>query len=185
MDALVASFVAAFLCGWGDKTQLLLAVLVGRTGRTGPVVVATVIAVAAGHLFAGYAGGALTGAISIQAASLLLGIALIVSGLGGLIGRRPPDPGSLRLPLFAAALIMALAAQIADRAPFVTFALAARFDAPLLAAAGGIAGTLAACLPALALGDRLRTATRAFRWTGAALFLIAGLAVALAALRLV
>lgn len=184
MDALVASFAATFLCGWGDKTQLLLLVLVGRAGRTGPVVAALVIAVAAGHLFAGYAGGALTGMISIQAASLLLGIALIASGLGGLIRRRRPDPGSLRLPLFAAALIMALAAQIGDRAPFVTFALAARFDAPLLAAAGGIAGTLAACLPALALGDRLRGVTRTFRWTGAALFLIAGFAVALAALRL-
>lgn len=184
MDALVASFAAAFLCGWGDKTQLLLAALVARTGRTGPVIAAILIAVVAGHLFAGYAGGALNGVISIQAASLLLGIALILSGLGGLIRRGAPSPGSLRLPLFAAALIMALAAQIGDRAPFLIFALAARFDAPLLAAAGGIVGTLAACLPALLVGDKLRAATRAFRWFGAALFLIAGFAVALAALRL-
>lgn len=185
MDALVASFVAAFLCGWGDKTQLLLAILFARTGRAGPVIAATVVAVSAGQLFAALAGAALTGVIPLQAASLLLGIALVASGLGGLIARRAPNPGSLRLPLFVAALIMALAAQLGDRGSFVTFALAARFDAPLLAAAGGIAGSLAACVPALALGDRLATAARAFRWTTVPLFLVAGFAVALAALRLV
>ena len=62
-----------------------------RTGRTAPVVAALVVAVVA-DLLAGLAGGALTEIISIQAASLLLGIALILSGIGGLIRRGAPDP---------------------------------------------------------------------------------------------
>ena len=97
-----------------------------------------------------------------------------------------PDPGSLTLPLIAAAFIMALAAQIGDRTPFITFALAARFDAPLLAAAGATAGALAACVPAALLGDTLAKTVplRAIRLISAALFLIAAIVTALAALRL-
>jgi putative Ca2+/H+ antiporter (TMEM165/GDT1 family) len=82
---------------------------------------------------------------------------------------------------------MLLAAQTTDRAPFVTLAIAARFDAPLLAAAGGTAGALAACLPALALGKQIeaKAPLRAIRLGIALLFLIAGVAVSVSALALV
>ena len=187
MDALVASFVAAFLGEWGDRTQLLLAALAARTGRPAPAFVGIALAVAAASLLAGFAGAALVGLMPIRAASLLVALALGLAGLAGLISRRAPDPGSLTLPLVAATFIMALAAQIGDRTPFVTFALAARFDAPLLAAAGATAGALAACVPAALLGDRLAKTVplRAIRLAGAALFLLAAIATALSALRLV
>ena len=138
------------------------------------------------NLFAGFAGGALVGIMPIRAAGLLLALALVRRA------RRPvpaaaPDPGSLRLPLILAAFVMALAAQIGDRTPFITFALAARFDAPLLAAAGAAAGALAACVPAALLGDALGKTIplRAIRLVGAALFLLAGLGTGLNALRLI
>jgi Ca2+/H+ antiporter, TMEM165/GDT1 family len=187
MDALVASFVAAFLGEWGDKTQLLLAVLAARTGRPGAAFAGIAVAVAAANLFAGYAGATLVGMMPIRAASLLVALALGIAGLAGLFRRRAPDPGSLTLPLFAAALIMALAAQVGDRTPFVTFALAARFDASLLAAAGATAGALAACVPAALLGDTLAKTVplRAIRLVSATLFLLAAIATALSALRLV
>ncbi len=187
MDALVASFVAAFLGEWGDKTQLLLAVLAARTGRPGPAFAGIALAVVAASLFAGIAGAALVGMIPIRAAGLLVALALGFAGLAGLFRRRAPNPGSLRLPLFAAAFIMALAAQVGDRTPFITFALAARFDAPLLAAAGAAAGALAACVPAALLGDTLATTVplRAVRLISAALFLFAAIATGLSALRLV
>lgn len=187
MDALVASFVAAFLCGWGDRTQLLAAALTARTERPVILALGLLAALLAGNLFAAFAGAALVGVIPIRAAGLLLGLALLLAGFGGLLRRRAPNTGSLSLPLILAATIMLLAAQIADRAPFITFALAARFDAPLLAAAGGAAGALAACLPALALGDEFATKVplRVLRLTIAALLLVAGVAVSVNALRLV
>jgi len=187
MDALVASFVAAFLGEWGDRTQLLLAVLAARTGRPGMAFGSVALAVAAVSLFAGFAGATLVGMIPIRAAGLLVALALVLAGLVGLFRRRTPDPGSLTIPLFAAAFIMAVAAQVGDRTPFITFALAARFDAPLLAAAGASAGALAACIPALLLGDTLAKAVplRAIRLVSAALFLFAGIATGLSALRLI
>lgn len=187
MDALVASFVAAFLGEWGDRTQLLLAILTVRTGRPGTAFAGIALAVLGASLLAGFAGATLVGMIPIRAAGLLVALALCFAGLSGLFRRRTPDPGSLTLPLFVAAFIMALAAQIGDRSPFITFALASRFDAPLLAAAGATAGTLAACVPAALLGDMLAKTVplRAIRLIGAALFLVAATATALAALRLV
>jgi putative Ca2+/H+ antiporter (TMEM165/GDT1 family) len=125
--------------------------------------------------------------IPLRAAGLLVALALALAGLAGLFRRRTPKPGSLTLPLFAAAFIMGLAAQLTDRTPFITFALAARFDAPLLAAAGATAGALAACVPAALLGDRLARAVplRAIRLVTAALFLLVAVATAVSALRLI
>lgn len=187
MDALVASFVAAFLGEWGDRTQLLLAMLAARTGRPRAAFAGVALAVLAASLFAGLAGATLIGILPIRAAGLLVAVALGLAGLAGLFRRRSPNPGSLRLPLFAAAFIMALAAQVGDRTPFVTFALAARFDAPLLAAAGATAGALAACVPAALLGDTLAKTVplRSIRLVSAGLFLLAATAIALSALRLV
>jgi len=187
MDALVASFVAAFLGEWGDKTQLLAAMLAVRTCRPGTVLAGTLAATIAANLFAAAAGATLVGLIPIRAAGLMLAVALLIGGLAGLIRRRTPDPGSLRLPLFIATSIMALAAHAADRTPFLTFALAARFDAPLFAAAGATAGATAAILPAILLADGFGKAVpiRAIRLTVALLFLFAGVAVAVSALRLV
>ncbi len=187
MDALVASFVAAFLGEWGDRTQLLLVLLAARTGRPGAAFAGIELAVLAANVLAGFAGGALVGFISIRATELLLALALLLAGLAGLLQRRASDPGSLRLPLIAVAFIIALAAQVTDRTPFITFALAARFDAPLLAAAGATVGALAACIPAALLGDTLGKTVpiRAIRLLGAALFVLAGLATGLNALRLV
>jgi Ca2+/H+ antiporter, TMEM165/GDT1 family len=186
MDALVASFVAAFLGEWGGRTQLLVAALGVRAGRPGAALAGVAAAILVATLLAGVAGGALVGVMPPRAAGLLLAIALVAGGLAGLLRPRPPGLGS-RLPLLAVAIILGLAAQLGSAAPFITFALAARFDAPLLAAAGGTAGALAACAPAALLGGALAKAPpfRAIRMVGAALFLIAGAALALSALRLV
>ena len=82
-------------------------------------------------------------------------MALLFAGGSGLIrtqaARRPRRP---RLPI-PTAFILCLAAELGDRTQFLTFALAGRFDSAPLAAAGATAGTLAACLPAALLGDRL------------------------------
>ena len=186
MDALVTSFVAALLAGWSDKTQLVTAMLAERTKRPLLVLAGLALALAASNTVAAIAGVYVAELINIRAATLLTALALLFAGASGLIMRRPPKPATLKLPLLTA-FILCLASEMGDRTQFLTFALAGRFDSAPFAAAGATAGALAACLPALFLGEKLQTATplRAIRYAGAALFLLAGFIAAVKALRLV
>jgi len=187
MDSLLTAFVAAALAEWGDKTQLLVAVLAARSGRPGIVLAALFVAALASSALAAVAGVYIAQTITIRALTLLVALALLFAGAAGLFRRKTPDPGSLRLPLFVAATILLFAAELGDRTQFLTFALAGRFGSAPLAAAGATAGILAACLPALLLASHFpaKVPVRAIRYTVAALFLAAGFATAVSALRLV
>jgi putative Ca2+/H+ antiporter (TMEM165/GDT1 family) len=185
MDALLTAFVAAFLAEWGDKTQLVVVMLAAATRRPGQVLAGLALAALASNALAAVAGVYIAGTINIRAMTLMTALALLFAGGSGLIPRKPPAPASLRLPVLTA-FILSLAAEMGDRTQFLTFAFAGRFDSAPLAAAGATAGTLAACLPAALLGERLATTVpmRAIRYTIAGLFLIAGFIVAVKALQL-
>ena len=185
MDALLTSFVAAFLAEWGDKTQLVVVMLAAATRRPGQVLAGLILAALASNIVAGLAGIYIASTITIRAMTLMTALALLFAGGSGLIRRKPPAPATLRLPILTA-FILCLAAEMGDRTQFLTFALAGRFDSAPLAAAGATAGALAACLPALVLGEKLEKAApmRAIRYTGAALFLLAGFIAAVQALQL-
>lgn len=186
MDALVTAFVAAALAEWGDRTQLLVALLAARSGRPGTVLAGFLAAAIVSNAVAGFAGSLVAGMITIRAMTLLVALALLFSGVAGLIRRNAPSPGSDRVPLILATIVLCLAAEIGDRTQFLTFSLAARFDSPGLAAAGASAGMLTAAVPAALLGARLQTAVpvRAIRLGGAVLFLIVGFVVAINALQI-
>jgi putative Ca2+/H+ antiporter (TMEM165/GDT1 family) len=185
MDALVTAFVATFLAAWGDKTQRAVASLAGRSGRPASVLAGLALAAVASSAVAGIAGAMIAHTVTITATSLLAAVALLFAGVAGLIRRETPagEPG--RWPLLSAAALC-LVAEIGERGQLLTFALAARFDSAPLAAAGGAAGLVAACLPAALLGDSFERAApvRAIRYGAAALFLIAGFIVAVRALGL-
>lgn len=185
MDVLVISFVAAFLAAWTDKTQSVVAMLVARTHRPLLVFAGLFLALAASNILAGIAGVYVAHQINPRATTLLTALALLFAGGSGLIRRRPPKPATTRLPLLTA-FILCLATEMGDRTQFLTFALAGRFDSAPFAAAGATAGALAACLPALILGEELQKAApmRVTRYAGAALFLVAGFIVGVQALRL-
>lgn len=186
MDALVSAFVGAALAEWGDRTQLLVALLAARSGRPLQVVLALLVAAIVSNAVAAYAGAFIAGAITIRATGLLLALALLFAGVAGLIRRETPSAGSTRVPLLIAAIILLLAAELGDRTQFLTFAVAARFDSPVLAAAGSTAGILAAGIPAALLGARLQAAVpmRVIRLAGAALFLLVGFFVGVNALQI-
>ena len=186
MDALLTAFVAAFLAEWGDKTQLVVVMLAATTRRPGQVLAGLALAALASNVVAGLAGVYIAQTITIRAMTLMTALALLFAGGSGLIRRKPPAPATIRVPLLTA-LILCLAAEMGDRTQFLTFALAGRFDSAPLAAAGATAGTLAACLPAALLGEKLATTVpvRAIRYSVAGLFLIAGFIVAVKALQLV
>ena len=185
MEALVTSFVAALIAGWSDKTQSVTAMLAETAKRPWLVLGGLFLALAASNIVAGIAGVYIAQAINVRAQTLLLALALLFAGASALIRRRPPKAATAKLPLLTA-FILCLAAEMGDRTQFLTFALAGRYDSAPFAAAGATAVALAACLPALVLGEALRKATpfRVLRYVGAALFLIAGFIVAVQALRL-
>jgi Ca2+/H+ antiporter, TMEM165/GDT1 family len=186
MDALLTAFVSAFLAEWGDKTQLVVAMLAATTRRPVPVLAALVLAALASNIVAAIAGIYIAGTINIRAMTLLTALALLFAGASGLIRRRPPKAQAPERLLLLSAFILLLAAEMGDRTQFLTFAFAGRFDSAPLAAAGATLGMIAACTPAVLLGDRLGTAVpvRTLRYAGAAIFLIAGFVVAMQALQL-
>ena len=186
MDALVTTFVAAALAEWGDKTQLIVALLAARSGKPAMVMIGLLAAAIVSNVLAAYAGVLVAGTITIRAMSLMVALALLFAGIAGLIRKKPPSIGSEKVPVLFAAAILCLAAEFGDRTQFLTFALAGRFDAAPLAAAGGTAGMVVACLPAALLGARLESATpaRGLRLAIAGFFLVAGFVVAVKALQL-
>ncbi len=186
MEALVTAFVAAGIGEWGDKTQLLVALLVARSGRPVTVLLALFLAAAISSGAAAFAGALIAPSITIRAMTLMVALALLSAGLTGLIRRKAPSTGSGRAPLFIAALLLCLAAEMGDRTQFLTFALSGRFGTPSLAAAGATAGIVTAALPAALLASRFETTlpVRGLRLAGAILFLIIGFVTAVSALRL-
>ena len=185
MDSLLSAFIAAGLAEWGDRTQWLVLLLAARSGRPWQVILALLLAAAVSNGVAAYAGGFVADIVTVQATTLLLAVAFLFAGVAGLIRRAPPSAGSTRVPLLIAAIILLLAAELGDRTQFLAFAFAARFDSPVLAAAGATAGILAAGIPAALLADRLRPALdrRAVRFGIAGLFLLAGFVLGVAALQ--
>ena len=186
MEALVTAFVAAFLAEWGDKTQLIVAMLAATTRKPGQVLAGLFLAALASNVIAAIAGVFIAASHHHPRHDH--------DGRARPSVRRPlrPDPTQARPrpPPRACrsltAFILCLAAEFGDRTQFLTFALAGRFDSAPLAAAGATAGIVAACLPAAVLGEKLQEAVpmRAIRYVVAALFVIAGFIAAVKALQL-
>jgi len=188
LEPLLTSFVGGALGEWGDKTQLFVVALAARYGRALPILLGVLIAALANALIAAWGGSFVHDMITLQAASLLVGLALVFAGVAGLIRPRL-HPGEGRAPLgpFLAAAGGFFVLELGDKTQFLTFAVAARYDAFLLPAAGATAGVLLASVPAAVAGEALaKTAPlRAIRIAIGLLFLVAGSVVALQAWRLI
>ena len=185
MAAFLTSLVAAFLCAWGDKTQLLAATLAAGTKRPGLVLAGLILAALASNVIAAFAGIWIANTITIRAMTLLTALALLFAGISGIIPREPKPEAAPRWPLLAT-FILSLAAEKGDRIQFLTFAFAGRFDSAPLAAAGATAGLVAACVPAVMLGERLQSTipVRGIRWGIAGVLVIIGFVVGVKALQL-
>lgn len=187
MEAIVPAFLLAVLTQLGDRPALLTAILADRYGRPLLVALGSGLAHAAGNALAAAFGMAMTPILTPNAKALLLAVALILAGFGGLWRMKLPSRlerwrlGALLTPMLG---IFVLA--LGDRTQFFTLALAARGE-PWFAAAGAAIGAFAVAFIAAVLGEltwrglplvRLRIAS-------ALIFLIAGAWIGLAALRLI
>jgi putative Ca2+/H+ antiporter (TMEM165/GDT1 family) len=187
LDALLPAFLAALLAEIGDKTQLLTVLLAARFARPGQVLAGVAVAALANSLIAATGGTLVAGAIPFRALNLLTALALIFAASGALLPQKQPEVGIYdRFGPFAASAIAFFILELGDKTQFLTFAFAARSQAPLLAAFGATAGIVVASLPAIAIGAALPTTfpLRQLRFGVGIVFLIVGLIVGLSALRL-
>lgn len=187
MEALLTSFVAAFLAEWGDKTQWLVVALAARFARPVPVLAGVAVAALANALIASAGGIIVHDLIVARAAALLLALALLFVGGGGLFRAKEPNMGATwRTGPFLTAAGCFFLLEFGDKTQFTAFALATYYDSLALTAAGASAGVIAASLPAILLARDLPRLLplRGIRVAIAALFLLAGLVVAVGALRL-
>jgi putative Ca2+/H+ antiporter (TMEM165/GDT1 family) len=189
VDALLTTFIAAALAEFGDKTQLLVVALAARYRSAGAVLLGVAIAAVVNSLLAGAGGTLVSHMITIRAISLLIAVALVFAGVAGLIPQI--DESGMGASWKTGALVTTAACffllEFADKTQFLTFAFAAQFNSMGLAAAGATAGVIVANAPAALLGERLPALLPLARIRiGVALFfLLAGLVVAVNALRLV
>jgi putative Ca2+/H+ antiporter (TMEM165/GDT1 family) len=188
LEALIASFVAAALGEWGDKTQLLVVALAARYRRPAPILACVFVAALANALIASFGGVLVHDMITLRAVSLLVALALVFAGVAGLIRPRPYESdSSSRAGPFLVALASFFVLEFGDKTQFLTFAVSAQFGAFALAAAGATAGVMAANVPAALMGEELAKAAplNGLRIGIGALFLAVGLFVGVSALRLV
>ncbi|SFS04752.1 TMEM165/GDT1 family protein [Sphingomonas jatrophae] len=188
MDALLSSFLAALIAEQGSATQLLVLAALARFGRSGPVALGLVAGIALNAALSAAAGAGAAALVSYRAALLMSALALLAAGGAMLFA-----PGTLKVQLyqrlgpFAATLVATFVQGFGDRTQFLIFALAARAEVPLLAAVGGTLGAIVSLLPALLLGAAFprRWPLTMLRRCGAALFLLVGIVLSLATLRLI
>ncbi|MBX3565714.1 MAG: TMEM165/GDT1 family protein [Sphingomonas sp.] len=186
MEALVPAFLLAVLTQLGDRPALLTAILADRYGRPLTVAVMAGLAHAGGNAIAAFAGLTMAPMLTPNAQSLLLALALLMAGFGGLWRVKLPSRleawhlGSLFTPLLGVFVL-----ALGDRTQFFTLALATRGE-PWFAAAGAGLGGFAVCFVAAVLGE-LQWRNIPFgklRVIIGLLFLAAGAWIALGALRL-
>lgn len=188
MDALLPPLVAAFLAEWGDRTQLLAALLAARFGRARPLLVGMALAALANGLLSAFAGRMLADLINFRAITLMTAFALLFAGMGALLPQKPPTlEGSGKGGAFFSSLFAFVVLEFGDKTQFLTAALAARANSLWLPALGATTGVLLAIAPAVLIGDRLKNVLplRTIRLGAGILFLMLGMVAAISALRLV
>jgi len=184
MDSLVPAFVAALLAGLSDRPAWRAAIDADARGSLGAVVVATVLAQALVGAAAALGGSLIAATLAPNARALLLGLALLCAGVGGLWPVKPPKPSAGGV---AALVVTVIAGCFSDRAAFVTFALAARGPSPVLAGVGGAAGGIVVTVIAASLGALAwrRVARPGVALACNAALILVGAVAALSALRLI
>ena len=188
MDALLSTLVAALLAEWGDRTQLLVIAFAVRYRSVAPVLLGVFVGALANSMLAAAGGVYLGDLIDLRAMSLMVALALLFAGIGGLVGRRTPDMGETwKVGAFLTTAACFFLLEFGDKTQFLTLSLAGRFDSLLLAGFGATVGIVAANVPAAVLGDRLPAIVplKAVRLTISGLFIVTGFIVAVNALRLV
>jgi putative Ca2+/H+ antiporter (TMEM165/GDT1 family) len=178
LEALLVSVGIVALGEIGDKTQLLALVLAARYGRPVPIILGILVATALNHALA----GALGAWIRLMVAPELLRWALALGFFAMALWALRPDtldeetPVGERRGVFVITLVAFFLAEMGDKTPIATVALAAKYDALATVVVGTTLGMLLANVPVVLLARRAaaRIPFRVIRYVTAALFLATG-----------
>ena len=187
MDALLTTFVSVLLAEMGDRTQILAAALALRYQKNGAVLAGLVLASIFNCTISSVGGSVIDEWISEAPLKLFAGMAYIFAGAGMLMWRRRVDPlTGWKTGAFLTSFLGLFILGFGDKSQFIIAANAARSEYWGFVLAGGFAGIMAACIPAITLRERLAQVVpvKIIRWTGGALLLVWGVVLALQALGL-
>jgi Ca2+/H+ antiporter, TMEM165/GDT1 family len=184
MDALMAALVACFACQLSDRLGWAASAQAVASGRPVAALLGVALALAVANALAGAGAALIAPLLTPNARALFLALALGSAALGGMTAPKPPV-AQARLGTFAASLAAGIALGLGDRSQFLAAAFGVR-SSPVFAAIGATLGGTAACSVAILGGPNVaaRLRSRAVRLPIAGVLLIAGIAAALSAFRL-
>jgi Ca2+/H+ antiporter, TMEM165/GDT1 family len=182
MEALFVSTLVVAVGEIGDKTQLLALLLAARFRRPVSIVMGIACATVVNHVIAAAAGTWARRAIDPELLRWSLGLSFFAIALWALVPdklEQEAQPAG-RYGVFVVTLIAFFFAEIGDKTQLATAMLAAKYDALVNVVGGSTLGMLCADVPAVLLGNAVRSVPfRAVRRAAAALFVALGAAVLL------
>jgi putative Ca2+/H+ antiporter (TMEM165/GDT1 family) len=155
LETYLVSTLLVALAEMGDRTQLLAVMLASRYRKPLPILAGILVATIANHTLAALAGYYLSSLVSATWFKYAVTISFIGMALWALIPDKEDDeaaPRRRRMGVFLTTVVSFFLVEIGDKTQVATVALAARYHAVLLVAAGTTSGMMLANIPAVFLG---------------------------------
>lgn len=187
MDALLIALLGCLLGEVGDKSQLLVLALATRYDRDGAVIAGILAAAAMNATLSAVAGAWIGPMLGSDARLLFMALSVLFLGVGLFWHVSPPDTlNNWPTGPFLTTALGLFILGFGDGPQFLILGIATRTADPALAGIGGAIGVIVALVPVVLLRRRLLALlpVRAIRWSGGALLLVAGAAMALTAIGL-
>ncbi len=150
--------VTGALAEFGDKTQLMMALLSARLKRPGAILAGLLVATLTHRLAAGAIANWASSVVAGQILQTVVGVAFVGLSVWVLAASEESlmpidaDVWVEKLGPFMASAAAFFLAEIGDKTQVATLALVARFDMPIVVSLGTTCGLLVASLPVLLLG---------------------------------
>lgn len=179
MEAFLVSTGLVALAEIGDKTQLLAIVLAARFGRPWPILAGILVATLANHGLASVVGAYAGGVLEGPWMRWVLGLAFLGFAAWTLVPDKfedDKDHHASTRGVFLTTLVAFFLVEMGDKTQVATIALAARYQAILLVAAGTTLGMMLANAPAVFIGEALaeRLSMKWIRIAAASAFAVIG-----------
>ncbi len=156
MEALLTTALATFLAETGDRTQLLAAILALRFRNEKQIMAGLMLATLINCVLSAYAGSVLSKFISEAPLQMFQGLAWFFAGFGMFWLRRNVDQlKSWQTNAFMTTFFGTFILEFGDKSQFLVLARAATASHWGFAAIGGIAGIMAAAIPAIMMAEKL------------------------------
>jgi putative Ca2+/H+ antiporter (TMEM165/GDT1 family) len=168
------------LAEMGDRTQLLAIMLASRYRKPIPILLGIFVATVASHVLASLVGFYLSGLLQAVWFKYVVAGLFIVMAVWALIPDKADDdakPSRLHMGVFVTTVVTFFLVEMGDKTQIATAALAARYHAVLIVAAGTTTGMMIANIPAVLLGHAVTRVLpiRALQIAAALLYLGLGL----------